>query len=328
MSSTSKLYPPADISKQTVLVTGASSGIGEACAWRFAEAGCKLVLTARRTDRLEKLAKELHDKYKVPVHSVSLDLMDFEKLQELPKRLPAEFREVDILLNNAGLALGTAPVQDNKEEHIISMVNTNITAVALLTKIFAAGMVKRERGHIVNISSIAAHWSYPGGSIYSATKHFIHGFTECARHDLVGTPIRVTAISPGAVETEFSKVRYGGDSSKASAVYDGIEPLVGADVADNVMYAVTRPSHVQIGEQWFCAPCISLCAAQSLISPLPVQAKSLCMLPCSPALRCGCTALEICCLPCQENPAAFSADVQVRRVFAVVQSIARVLKKD
>lgn len=244
----SNLYPSLDIKGQTVLITGASSGIGEACAWRFAEAGCKLILTARRTDRLNALSKQLEEKYKAQVHTVTLDVQDHEKTQQFPAQLPEGFQEVDILLNNAGLALGTAKVHENSIENVRQMVDTNVTAVAILTKLFAAGMVERNRGHIINISSVAAHHAYPGGTIYSGTKHFIDAFTNSARHDLVGTDIRVTAISPGAVQTEFSKVRYSGDEEKAAAVYDGIIPLSGADVADNVLYAATRPAHVQIAE--------------------------------------------------------------------------------
>lgn len=245
----SKLYPSTDITGQTVLITGASSGIGEACAYRFAEANCKLILVARRADRLQALEKTLVDTYKVAVCVEVLDVQDVQQIISLPERLPAEFSEVDILVNNAGLALGAAPMTEANVTDMQTMVHTNVTAVATFTRVFAPGMVARNKGHIVNISSVAGHEAYAGGGMYCATKHAVDALTNATRHDVVASSnVRVSAISPGAVKTEFSNVRYGGDAVKADAVYDGIVPLNGADCADNVMYAVTRPPHVQIGE--------------------------------------------------------------------------------
>eukprot|EP00884_Botryococcus_braunii_P018448 jgi/Botrbrau1/5287/Bobra.0391s0008.1 len=245
----SALYPPYSISNQVVLITGASAGIGEACAWRFAEQGCRLILTARRLDRLEALKSALEDQYKVAIHIAKLDMMDLNAIQEFPSSLPPEFQEVDILVNNAGLALGTNPVQDNDIEDAVTMINTNCTSVVAITKLFVKGMIWRDRGHIINMSSIAGKpQAYPGGSIYCGTKHFLDAFTNAARCDLVGTRIRVTSISPGAVKTEFSNVRFKGDTERADNVYAGIIPLTAADIADNVIYAATRPEHVQIGD--------------------------------------------------------------------------------
>ncbi|KAK9809726.1 hypothetical protein WJX73_010866 [Symbiochloris irregularis] len=241
-------YETHSLRDQVVLVTGASSGIGEATALRFAEEGCKLIICARRTDRLNELKKKLVEQYEVPVHTATLDVTDSAKLDEFCSQLPPEFKEVDILVNNAGLALGTAPVQENSVEDAMTMINTNCTSVVLVTRHFAPGMVERNRGHIINISSIAGHYGYPGGSIYCGTKHFVRAFTDAARHDLVGTDVRVTAISPGAVQTEFSNIRFKGDGAKADAVYDGMIPLTAQDVADSVLYAATRPAHVQIGD--------------------------------------------------------------------------------
>ncbi|GAB4821889.1 hypothetical protein N2152v2_008935 [Parachlorella kessleri] len=205
MSVVSQLYKPYDISGQTVLITGASSGIGQ-------------------------------------------DVRDIQAIQELPQQLPHEFKEVDILVNNAGLALGTAGVQDNDVEDLVQMLETNCTQVVIFTKTFLEGMLARNKGHIVNMGSVAGHESYSGGSVYCGTKHFLDAYTTAARHDLVGTNIRVTVISPGAVRTEFSAVRFKGDQAKADAVYEGIHPLTADDIADNVLYACTRPAHVQIAD--------------------------------------------------------------------------------
>lgn len=244
----SQLYQPYNISGQTVLITGASSGIGQACAWRFAEAGCKLVLIARRVERLQALQKELVEKYKVGVHIVPLDVRDVEAIQKLPGQLPAGFQQVDILVNNAGLVLGMDGVAGNNLEDCKVMIETNTTAVVAFTQAFVQGMLERDSGHIVNMSSTAGHEAYAGGSVYCGTKHFVDAFTTASRHDLVGSNIRVTSISPGLVQTEFSVVRFKGDQSKADAVYQGFTPLFAQDVADNVLYACTRPQHVQIAD--------------------------------------------------------------------------------
>lgn len=176
------------------------------------------------------------------------DVQDLPKIAALPETLPPTHKEVDILVNNAGLALGTAPVQDNVMADVEQMLMTNVSAVIAFVRAFVPGMRARGRGHVINIGSIAGHEAYAGGSVYCATKHAVDAFTTAARHDLVGSPVRVTAISPGMVNTEFSTVRFGGDSGKADGVYADIEPLVAADVADNVMYAATRPAHVQIAD--------------------------------------------------------------------------------
>lgn len=248
-SSVRQPYKPYSIQDKVVLITGASSGIGEACAWRFADAGCKLIILARRADRLEALKRDIQQTYPtVPVHSIILDVRDTEQLVRLPETLPAEFRDVDILVNNAGLALGAYTTDDVDIEDAIQMINTNITSVVALTKVVSASMKKRNSGHIINISSVAAHESYKQGGVYCGTKHAVDALTVAARHDFVDTDIRVTAISPGAVKTEFSVVRYKGDEDKADQVYEGIHPLTAADIADNVLYAATRPPHVQVTE--------------------------------------------------------------------------------
>lgn len=246
MSQASSLYAPYSIAGQVALITGASSGIGEAIAWRFAEAGCRLVLLARRADRLEALAAALLKRYGAAVHEVALDVRAIERLAGLPEELPPEFRDVDILVNNAGLALGVAPVQENDLEDLRCMVDTNFSSVVALTRAFTPGMIARKRGHVIIMSSIAGQEAYSGGSMYCATKHAVRAFADAARHDLVGTAVRVTTISPGAVKTEFSSVRFKGDQDKADAVYEGFDSLQAADIADNAIYAATRPPHVQV----------------------------------------------------------------------------------
>jgi len=239
-----------DVAGQTVLVTGATAGIGEACAWRFAEAGCVLVLLGRRTERLAALAAALKAAYPsiVDPHCVTLDVQDLAAIAALPAVLPTAYAAVDVLVNNAGLALGTAGAADNSMKDVVQMISTNVTGLMAFTSAFVPGMRTRGRGHLINIGSIAGHEAYAGGSVYCATKHAVNAFTMAARHDLVATPVRVTAISPGMVNTEFSTVRFDGDQSAADAVYADIEPLVAADIADNVMYAATRPKHVQIAD--------------------------------------------------------------------------------
>ena len=223
--------------------------IGEACALRFAEAGCSVILVARRVERLNALSARLAAMPECPgVHVVALDVRDTDRILALPAELPPGLAEVDILVNNAGLALGVAAADALEMEDAFTMLDTNVKSVMAFTRAFAPGMRARGRGHIINMSSIAGQEAYGGGSAYCASKHAVDAFTTATRHDLVGTPVRVTAISPGAVRTEFSVVRFGGDQAKADDVYAGIEPLLAEDIADNVLYAATRPAHVQVAD--------------------------------------------------------------------------------
>lgn len=242
----SRLYAPYDISGQVALVTGASSGIGLATAKRLAEAGCKLIIVARRADRLAALKAELEAEFKVSVHSVTLDIRDLDAVAQLPAQLPQAFQAVDILINNAGLALGVTTVGEHDIEDAKQMIETNFLSVVALTKAVVGGMMERNRGHIVNMSSIAGKEAYHGGGLYCGSKFALDAYTTATRHELVHTNIRVTSIAPGAVETEFSVVRFKGDKSRADAVYEGIDPLTADDIADNVMYCLTRPVHVQV----------------------------------------------------------------------------------
>ncbi len=235
MSTSCRYYRPYSIAGKVALVTGASAGIGEAIAWRMADAGAKLVLVARRGDRLSALKKAILAEFpEARIHCVTLDVRKIKALTKMVPSLPSEFRDIDILVNNAGLALGVDATDECNLGNAQQMLETNVLAVVALTKVVAQGMKARNGGHIINISSVAAHESYARGGVYCATKHAIDALTTAALHDFVDTDIRVTAISPGAVKTEFSVVRFGGDTQKADDVYAGIDPLTAADIADNV----------------------------------------------------------------------------------------------
>ena len=208
-----------------------------------------MIIVARRGDRLEALAGELKAKYGTEVFCLVLDMMDIEKVERMDQLLPEQFRNVDILVNNAGLALGKNSVEENVTSDIVRMMTTNVTALIIATTLFTKGMKQRGRGHVINVGSIAGHYAYGGGSGYCASKSAVTAFTSAARHDLVGTPIRVTCISPGFAETEFSLVRFEASddaASKAKSVYDNLVPMVADDIADQIVYAATRPAHVQI----------------------------------------------------------------------------------
>ncbi|KAG1654762.1 hypothetical protein FOA52_015322 [Chlamydomonas sp. UWO 241] len=242
-------YSVPGIAGQVVLITGASSGFGEAVAWRCAELGAKLVLVARRKERLEALAAQLVETYPgTRIHVVAMDVRQVELVGALPEELPEEFKQVSILINNAGLALGTQPVQSNFVDDIRTMLETNVLAVAAFMRAFTPGMVERNKGQVVNVGSTAGHESYAGGSGYCASKHALRAFTSSARDDLAGTDVRVSLISPGAVETEFSVVRFKGDAERAASLYAGYAKLVASDIADSIMYIITRPPHVQIND--------------------------------------------------------------------------------
>eukprot|EP00596_Hydrurales_sp_CCMP1899_P000870 CAMPEP_0119038566 /NCGR_PEP_ID=MMETSP1177-20130426/7553_1 /TAXON_ID=2985 /ORGANISM="Ochromonas sp, Strain CCMP1899" /LENGTH=301 /DNA_ID=CAMNT_0007001311 /DNA_START=52 /DNA_END=957 /DNA_ORIENTATION=+ len=240
---------PTDLKNKVVLITGATAGIGMACAWQFAELGSKLILLGRREDRLEELKKAIIDEHPdVKVHVVAMSVTDKQKVAELPSTLPSEFSKVYCLVNNAGLVLGVSAVEGNNVENAQTVLDTNVLGVISMCSAFLPGMKERGEGHVVNMGSCAGHYAYATGSIYNASKFAVRGFSEAARHDLAGTPIRMTHISPGLVGgSEFSLVRLG-DQSKADAVYAGIVALSPEDVADNVIYAATRPAHVQIAE--------------------------------------------------------------------------------
>ena len=236
------------LTDRIVFITGASSGIGAACAEAFARVGARLLLCARRTDRLATLAGRLRSAHDADVHTFSLDVRDADKVTEAITSLPSAWAEIDVLVNNAGLSKALDEVYANKREDIDVMIDTNVKGLLYVTRAVVPGMVDRGRGHIVNIGSTAGHSVYPGGTVYCASKHAVGAITRGLKMDLHGTPIRVSTVDPGLVETEFSIVRFDGDVERADAVYDGVQPLTPADVADAVVYCATRPRHVNISE--------------------------------------------------------------------------------
>ncbi|HSI92103.1 MAG TPA: SDR family oxidoreductase [Jiangellaceae bacterium] len=227
-----------------VLITGASSGIGRACAEAFAAQGTRLVLTARRRDRLDKLAAGLD----VPTLPVELDVRDRVAVEQVVRTLPDEWAAVDVLVNNAGLAAGLDPVQDGDPDDWDRMIDTNVKGLLYVTRAVLPGMISRGWGHVINIGSIAGHETYPNGAVYCATKAAVDRITAGLRLDVLGTGIKVSTIDPGLVETEFSTVRFHGDEERASRVYAGVTPLTGADIAETVVWVASRPAHVQVAE--------------------------------------------------------------------------------
>ena len=231
-----------------VFITGASSGIGAACAKKFAQAGYDLVLNARSEDKLRPLLEELAQSYSIQVCPLIFDVRDRQAAQQAIDSLQERFKAIDVLVNNAGLALGMDKEYEGIEENYDTMIDTNITALLMITRMVVPGMVERGRGHIINIGSVASDAAYPGGSVYCATKAAVKVLSDGLRMDLVHTPLRVTNVKPGLVETNFSITRFAGDKERADKVYQGIKPLTGEDIADVVYYAASAPAHVQIAE--------------------------------------------------------------------------------
>ena len=229
---------------QTVLITGASSGFGHAAARRFAARGDRVIAAARRSERLRDLASELGPDVLLPL---TLDVRDRARVGRLTSELPPDFAEVDILVNNAGLALGLEPAQEADLGQWEQMIETNCMGLVYLTRALLPQMMARGRGHVVNLGSIAGTYPYPGGNVYGATKAFVHQFSLNLRSDLHGTGVRVTCIEPGLCGgTEFSDVRFGGDSERAAAVYAGMQPLTAEDIAAAIEWATSQPPHVNV----------------------------------------------------------------------------------
>ena len=226
----------------TVFVTGASSGFGAAVARRFATAGARIVAAARRADRLKDLAAELGPR----LLPVTLDVRDRSAVAETVAGLPQEFAQVDVLVNNAGLALGLNPAQDADLDDWDQMIDTNCKGLVYCTRAILPGMVARRRGHVINLGSVAGTYPYPGGNVYGGTKAFVHQFSLNLRSDLHGTRVRVTCVEPGMADTEFSTVRFSGDRAKADAVYAGMQPMTADDIAGSIYWAATLPEHVNV----------------------------------------------------------------------------------
>jgi 3-hydroxy acid dehydrogenase / malonic semialdehyde reductase len=231
-----------------VLITGASSGIGEACAIKFAENGYNIIITARRKDKLEKLAQTLKDKFNSKVFCLVFDVRDEKATREALESIPQEWSAIDVLINNAGLAAGMGPIQDGHLEDWNKMIDTNLKGLLHVSKSIIPGMILRKKGHIINIGSIAGKETYLNGNVYCASKAAVDSITKAMRIDLLKFGIKVTHIAPGAAETEFSIVRFHGDKEAAAKVYDGFTPLTGKDVADVVYYSASLPAHVNIND--------------------------------------------------------------------------------
>ena len=237
-----------NIEGKNVIITGASAGIGAACAKLFARNGANLILTARRINKLNELADSLRSAYNVKVHTIEMDVRNFDEVKKKFENLPAEFKTIDVLINNAGKALGVEKIQDGVLSNWEEMLDTNVKGLLYVSKIIIPMLIKQNHGHIINIGSIAGHEVYPGGNVYCASKFAVRAISKGMGIDLSGYNIKVTSIDPGMVETEFSLVRFAGDEEKAKNVYKGVDPLVGDDIADIALFAATRPEHVDLRE--------------------------------------------------------------------------------
>ena len=233
--------------KRIALITGASSGIGEACARKFADGGYDLILTARRAEKLAELKAELEAEG-TKVKTLTFDVRDAEAAETAVDSLEPEWREIDVLINNAGLALGLDKEYEGDPDDWNTMIDTNIKGLLTMTRLIVPGMVERNEGHVINIGSVAGDAAYAKGNVYCATKAAVKTITDGLRIDLAETAVRVTNLKPGLVETNFSNVRFHGDNQRADNVYKGITPLTGADIADVAFYAASAPKHVQIAE--------------------------------------------------------------------------------
>ena len=232
---------------KTVLITGATSGIGLGCARKFAQNGDRLILTGRNEQRLNEICKELTEKG-TEVLTLAFDVRNRKVAEKLMTELPEEWKKIDVLVNNAGLALGLDPEYEGNLDEWETMIDTNIKGLLTMTRLVVPGMVERNSGHIINIGSVAGDAAYAGGNVYCATKAAVKALTDGLRIDVINTAIRVTNLKPGLVETNFSNVRFRGDNERADSLYRGIKPLVGDDIADVAVYAANAPEHVQIAE--------------------------------------------------------------------------------
>lgn len=231
---------------KTVLITGATSGIGRATAFRLAKEKCRLILSGRRSERLEELKNKLMRQYGCEVHTLCFDVSRHDEVQAAVGQLPPEWQQIDVLVNNAGLAVGLEPLHEGAVDDWERMIDTNIKGLLYVTRVISPDMVARRSGHIINIGSIAGKGVYPKGAVYCATKHAVDALSQGMRMDFLPYDVKVTQICPGAVETEFSVVRFKGDQSRADKVYDGFRPLTADDIAEAVYYAFSQPAHVNV----------------------------------------------------------------------------------
>lgn len=236
------------MNSKIALITGATSGIGAACAETFAQQGYSLILVARRAQLLEENAAQIKTKYDINIQTLVADVRDKENLTQTLGSLPADWKQVDVLINNAGLSQGLDPIDKGDTDDWDTMIDTNVKGLLYVTKIVSNWMIPQKRGHIINIGSIAGKEVYPNGNVYCASKHAVDALNKGMRIDLLPYNIKVTAINPGMVETEFSLVRFKGDEERAKNVYKGFEPLLAQDIADAIWFVVSRPAHVNIND--------------------------------------------------------------------------------
>jgi 3-hydroxy acid dehydrogenase/malonic semialdehyde reductase len=231
---------------KVVFITGASSGIGKSCARAFAAEGARILMCARRADRLKGFAADLRKEFGVPVHHFALDVRDQRAVEKAVGGLPADWRSIEVLVNNAGLSRGLDKLHQGLLSDWEEMIDTNVKGLLYVSRAVIPGLVERGSGHVINIGSIAGYEVYPGGNVYCATKYAVRALSKGMRLDLNGTPVRVSEVAPGMVETEFSVVRFHGDSERAGKVYQGLKPLSPDDIADAVVLCATRPPHVNV----------------------------------------------------------------------------------
>ena len=236
------------MTNKIALITGATSGIGEGCARKFAQGGYDLILTGRNTDKLEILKKELEAKFGITVLALAFDVRNREAAKKAVDYIPERLKNIDVLINNAGLARGLEPEYEGDFEDWDQMIDTNIKGLLTMTRLIVPSMIKRNHGHIINIGSVAGDAAYAGGNVYCATKAAVKAISDGLRIDVAHTKVRVTNVKPGLVETNFSNIRFHGDNKRADKVYEGITPLNGDDIADVAFYAASAPEHVQIAE--------------------------------------------------------------------------------
>lgn len=233
---------------KTILITGATSGIGQACAERFASHRYRLIITGRRKDRLEKLAEKLHQESQCEVLPLCFDVRDYAATEAALSDLPEAFSKIDVLINNAGLASGFGSIQNGQISDWDKMIDTNIKGLLYVTKVLCPGMIERKSGHIINIASIAGKEVYANGNVYCATKHAVDALSRAMRIDMLPAGIKVTNVAPGMVETEFSLVRFAGDAEKAKNVYQGIQPLTAKDIATVIEMVVHLPHNLNVND--------------------------------------------------------------------------------
>ena len=236
------------LANKKVFITGASAGIGKACALAFANEGADLLLASRRVDKLVEIANDLKRKHNIDIKTIKLDVRNFNEVEQTLSSLEDKWKNTDILVNNAGLARGFDKIFEGKIENWEEMIDTNIKGLLYITRMVLPQMIERKQGHIINIGSVAGHETYPSGNVYAATKFAVDALTKSIRMDVLDKNIKISTVDPGLVETEFSIVRFSGDVKRAKSVYSGITPLTGKDIADAVVYCATRPEHVNINE--------------------------------------------------------------------------------